>query len=194
MKPYEIQARTGTSDGGFIFTGNIDGEFAVVKTTSEGLLTPTCTGGGGECSISATAVNIFCDDQGSPDNPLDDKFGFDLLVTGSNTGSNWSATENSSGQITGGQYDVASTYPELFFIQTGANFLIEDNNDASCSTFISVTPPAPCSNGNSGVDLELDITSNSTFEQYQNVSFEVNLTNAGVDPVADITVYIISVR
>ncbi|MDF1867783.1 MAG: CARDB domain-containing protein [Saprospiraceae bacterium] len=39
---YDLDAELETSDGGFLFAGGINGTFGIVKTTSEGLLTPTC--------------------------------------------------------------------------------------------------------------------------------------------------------
>jgi hypothetical protein len=40
---YDLDAELETSDGGFLFAGDVDGIFGVVKTTSQGLLTPICS-------------------------------------------------------------------------------------------------------------------------------------------------------
>ncbi len=57
---YNLEAQFPTSDGGFILTGTIEGEPAIVKITSQGSLTPNCGGddGGGNTGSDGTDVEF----------------------------------------------------------------------------------------------------------------------------------------
>ena len=56
-----------------------------------------------ECSIEFTPSNILCDDNGTPTDPDDDTYTFNLLVTGNNNSSSWSANDENS---TTGSYNT----------------------------------------------------------------------------------------
>ena len=94
------------------------------------------------CTIGATVSNIDCDDNGTPNDPLDDTFTFDLLVTGTNVGTAWGSDDpnNSFGNYN----QITSLGP--FLIDAGnLNFSIFDLDDPTCSVDVSVNAPAPCS-------------------------------------------------
>ncbi|MEZ4960129.1 MAG: GEVED domain-containing protein [Saprospiraceae bacterium] len=100
------------------------------------------------CAINATTSTPICNDNGTPTNPADDTYTFNLTVTGTNTGTGWTAIILGSSQS--GVYGTAKLmgpYP----ISAGAlNFSVKDAGDANCTKAVSVTPPAACSNGGGG--------------------------------------------
>ena len=51
-------------------------------------------GGPVACSLTSSVININCNNNGTPLNPADDTYAFDLLVNGNGTSTNWSATIN----------------------------------------------------------------------------------------------------
>lgn len=100
------------------------------------------------CSINATTTSPICNNNGTPTNPADDTYTFNLTVTGTNTGAGWSTTILGTPQS--GAYNVAilmGPYP----ISSGVlNFTIQDGNNPNCNTAKSITPPNTCSNGGGG--------------------------------------------
>ncbi len=94
-----------------------------------------------QCAIEAAISNIECSDNGTPFDPGDDVFTFDLVVNSINqTGASWT-----SGAMSGLYGSVQVLGP--FLIADGAfDLSIQDIDDASCSTIVEVTPPATCSN------------------------------------------------
>jgi uncharacterized repeat protein (TIGR01451 family) len=108
--------------------------------TSSVCVTPpaTCSG---QCTLTATASTPICNDNGTPSNPNDDTFTFNLTASGANTGSSWRVVGTA---LTGnyGQTVNAGTYP----ISGGEVCLIlEDVNNSACRDTVCVTPPATCS-------------------------------------------------
>ncbi|MBL4745848.1 MAG: CxxxxCH/CxxCH domain-containing protein [Flavobacteriaceae bacterium] len=95
------------------------------------------------CNLSATGLtNILCNDNGTPANPNDDTFTFDLNPTGSNL----DATYSISGGITqvGILYGVRNFGP--YPISGGnLNITITDGADGSCTIADTVIAPATCS-------------------------------------------------
>jgi len=94
------------------------------------------------CSISNSVTNVTCDDNGTPTNPDDDIFFFDLIMTGSNTGTSWSANDPN---LSGGLYDVTVQMGPYNISDGILNFTVTDNANSDCTSIISVTPPATCS-------------------------------------------------
>jgi len=94
------------------------------------------------CSLTNIVSNISCTDNGTPTNPLDDLFYFDLNITGSNFGSGWQATDPNSSN---GMYNVSQTLGPYSIASGILNFVVADLSDASCTTVVSVEPPSPCS-------------------------------------------------
>ena len=94
-----------------------------------------------KCDIEATVSNVLCNDNGTINDPADDIFYFDVVVTGLNISSGWkvqgSATLNDYGKIvTMGPYPISGGI---------VNLNIADNKSANCTETIKVTPPAVCS-------------------------------------------------
>ncbi len=101
--------------------------------------------GGNPCSITASASQIQCNDNGTPSNPGDDTFSFNITATGSNTGSGWSATVGS--QAVSGVYGTAKALSGFPISGGNLNFTVKDNASATCTASVNVTAPAACSNG-----------------------------------------------
>ncbi|MCC6724628.1 MAG: T9SS type A sorting domain-containing protein [Saprospiraceae bacterium] len=131
----------------------------VVNYTVTDVTTATCTATGSvtppapcsstnPCAIKATASAPICNNNGTPNDPADDTYTFNMTVTGSNTGSGWTTTILGAPQS--GPYNTPTLmgpYP----INGGAiNFTIQDGTTATCTKAMSVTPPSACSNGGGG--------------------------------------------
>ena len=116
--------------------------------------TPSCT-----LNLAATVSNIVCNDNGTPANDTDDTFTFDVLATG---GSPWGWT--GGGQS--GDYSQVASYGTYNISAGNINFTIEDNNNTTCTTNVSVTAPSTCSVGNTnGGDGTTDDCSNISISQ-----------------------------
>jgi gliding motility-associated-like protein len=96
-----------------------------------------------QCSIAATATATVCNDNGTPSDPSDDTFTFEVTVTGNNTGAGWTANDPNS---TAGGYNTPTTFGPYPITGGPITFSITDTNDPSCSTNLTVTPPPTCSN------------------------------------------------
>lgn len=92
-----------------------------------------------QCLIETAVSNLFCNDNGTPSDPADDTYSFDLTVTGFNTGNNWTL-----GEVTAAYGETVSFGP--FAIGDGASQLtITDGADGSCTAELIVQPPSTCS-------------------------------------------------
>ncbi len=133
LGPYNI------SDGPIVFTITDDTSpgCSTVATVS---IPMTCSN---LCDISAVASIPMCDDNGTPSDPTDDTYSFDVTVTGLNTGASWVATDPS---MTSGSYGSAQTFGPYLISGGATNFTITDNIDGSCQTSVMVSPPPSCSN------------------------------------------------
>ena len=120
------------------------------------------------CPISGTTSNFTCDDNGTPNNPGDDLYYFDLTMTAAtpNPNSQWIYSNNTY------PYDVPVTLGP-FPIAEGDEFLfIRDINSTSgnsCETNIFVELPiGPCSDGTPPPpptdDCDNNILTNAGFE------------------------------
>lgn len=92
-----------------------------------------------ECNIEATASNVLCDDNGTPDDPSDDTFTFDLIVTG--VGNPWGWT--GGGQTV--EYDQVTEFGPYNISEGIVGFTVTDTDNPTCSANISVDAPEPCS-------------------------------------------------
>jgi len=89
-----------------------------------------------ECEIDAQASNIICNDGGTPLDPSDDTYTFDLLVNGANGSACWV----SDAGVTGAYGVITTVGP----IQLPATLTIWDcTDDEECTTVLIVSPPAP---------------------------------------------------
>ncbi|MCB0608077.1 MAG: T9SS type A sorting domain-containing protein, partial [Lewinella sp.] len=87
------------------------------------------------CSIDAAVSNVVCNDNGTPALPDDDTFTFDVTVTNPTGSGSW------TGGGTGGTYGTTVTVGP--FPLSTVEFTISDAADATCSTTVTVNPPAP---------------------------------------------------
>ena len=89
---------------------------------------------------------IVCDDNGTPNDPSDDTFTFQVQVIGSGFGNNgWIGSDPLSST---GPYDQFVTLGPYLITDGPFNFSVQDVDDPSCETVqIQITPPAPCSDG-----------------------------------------------
>ncbi|MEL6636985.1 MAG: gliding motility-associated C-terminal domain-containing protein [Bacteroidota bacterium] len=92
------------------------------------------------CVIDASVANIQCNDNGTPVDPSDDVFFFEVLVVGQNTGSNW------TGGGASGLYGVPVVLGPYAIGAGVVNLVLVDETDPSCQTTLSVSPPSTCSN------------------------------------------------
>jgi len=95
------------------------------------------------CSLSNIVSNITCSDNGTPSDATDDTFNFDLLMTGSNLGTGWSANDPLSSM---GSYDVVSNIGPFLISGGDLMFTVTDNDDMNCTSVVTVVAPAACSN------------------------------------------------
>jgi GEVED domain/Secretion system C-terminal sorting domain len=108
----------------------------------------TKSGGSTACALSPEVSNILCNDNGTPNNPADDTFTFQLTVTGSGTSSTWNLTNNIV--FTGGLYNIPTTFGPFSIAGGIKYFTVRDNVTPACAYETFVTPPATCSNGGTG--------------------------------------------
>ena len=97
----------------------------------------TCSG---TCSIASTISENNCDDNGTPFDPSDDIFYFDVVIVGSNTGSGWIDNFGNTGD-----YGVVSTLGPFQIADGSFNIVFSDESDPNCITVSSIIPPDPCS-------------------------------------------------
>ncbi|WP_304504274.1 cytochrome c3 family protein [Aestuariivivens sp. NBU2969] len=108
---------------------------------ADGRIVITYTPGGG-CSLTSSGLsNIVCNDNGTPSNPSDDTFTFDLNPTGTNLG----ATYNITGDVTdSGTYGSATNFGPYPISGGNLSITITDVS-GNCSIGETVTAPATCS-------------------------------------------------
>ncbi|MEM9920988.1 MAG: hypothetical protein AAF990_23005, partial [Bacteroidota bacterium] len=124
------------SDGPFTMTVS-DVDDPNCQTDFDTNVTNPCSG---TCSIFAQPLNVFCDDNGTPDDPFDDTYGFELLIDGVFTSGQWQIFGGTRGNY--GQSVILSGYP----ISRGpVTIFIQDGQAGGCSTVARIAPPAPCS-------------------------------------------------
>ncbi|WP_242135056.1 cytochrome c3 family protein [Aestuariivivens marinum] len=94
------------------------------------------------CSLTSSGLsNIVCNDNGTPSNPSDDTFTFDLNPTGTNLG----ATYNITGDVTdSGTYGSATNFGPYPISGGNLSITITDVS-GNCSIGETVTAPATCS-------------------------------------------------
>ncbi len=99
------------------------------------------------CEITAgIPTNIQCMDNGTPGDPSDDTFTFDLLVNEPLGSTSWNADDplNSSGT-----YGTVVTMGPYAISGGALTITITDSNDPTCTDQVQVSPPNPCSNSTS---------------------------------------------
>jgi len=97
------------------------------------------------CDLDVQLSDVLCDDNGTPANPNDDLYTFNLTVDGLNVGQNgWAAVINNSVVATGNYGETVSFGP-YNIINGSIQVSVHDVDDASCSEAVIVTPPTSCS-------------------------------------------------
>ncbi len=89
----------------------------------------------GECNLVPVISNVTCQDNGTPGNPDDDFYTFDISVTGG-SGTGWTST------IGSGVYGVTYTFTSENGENT--NFNLYDNENPNCGVSVFVQSPTPC--------------------------------------------------
>lgn len=150
----------------------------------EAAVTLNGTGSGSTCTIQAVTSNISCDDRGTPNDPGDDQWRFDLLVTSNNTcGSNWTSN------LGAGTYGSTQTFGPFNISAGNLNFTIQDETNPRVNVTVEAIAPPSCSNGNPGVDLELDlVVDNPNPGQWATVPMRLTLRNTGTETATNVRV------
>ena len=171
MGPYPIS--NGNID--FTVTDNLD------SSCSEDVQVIAPNPCSGTCSIGHNVANIECDDNGTPLNPSDDTFTFEVTVNGSNTAINWNADDDNSTTGLYGEVTIFGPYP---ITDGNLNFTITDEDDSSCTTDINVTAPDPCSGGcqitNSISNILCDNNGTPTDPTDDTFTFEINVSGTDI--------------
>src|SRR5699024_7939010 len=81
-----------------------------------------------QCEITAEITNIFCDDNGTPHDPMDDTYTVELFVNGENKGSAWCSSDGSWTE----NYDQTQTLGPFTISDGSQQFTIIDANDPRC--------------------------------------------------------------
>lgn len=105
---------------------------------------PPVKPGDTKCVISASVANITCDPNGTPEDPADDVFSFDILVSGINTGSKgWTATVG--GRKLNGSYDQVQKVNGLKIVPAPYTLHVRDPEKTEALYSTQVVSPPVCS-------------------------------------------------
>ena len=146
-----------------------------------------------DCMITAGFDNVYCNNSGTPQDPTDDVFFFDLFIVNSyNAGSGWTASVNGMvivpfagyiSQVQGtniGPFPIAgnATYPVVNGVMT---VLVSDFNDPNCFTTINIPVPPTCSDqcGILFTDVMTDCDPNGTPSDPSDDQFSITVTVSG---------------
>ncbi len=97
---------------------------------------PSCLGEP-ECEIEATTSNVVCQDNGTPNNPNDDTFTFDVTVNGLNVSDCWTTLAGFTGA-----YGVPVTVGPFPLGQVTLN-ITDCTENLDCTTSVTVSSPTP---------------------------------------------------
>ncbi|MEL6864807.1 MAG: T9SS type A sorting domain-containing protein [Bacteroidota bacterium] len=142
-----------------------------------------------DCNLQASTNAPICLDNNTPNDPTDDRYQFELTVTGTNTSNTFNA--NLSNNLT--TENLSASYGQVLNIDKAIaggplNISIQDQNDADCQASLTINPPATCSSGGDGIDLELSMeASNFTPNQWSTTSISVSITNTGTETATGIS-------
>ncbi len=168
--PYNI------SDGDISFTITDDVDGSCMASVLNITVPMTCSDA---CDINSTSTAPVCDDSGTPSDPSDDTFTFDLTVMGSNTGSSWTATDPNS---TAGLYNVATSFGPYDISGGDLTFSVVDNLDPGCTDNVNIIAPATCSDACdiSAIFSNVQCNSNGTpsDDTDDTYTFEVTVTGS----------------
>jgi len=128
---------------------------AEVACTATMMAMPPITCSDAECEvIPDAAINIVCNDNGTPFDDSDDTFTFDITVNGSNTEASASNTFNDDQGNIGIAYGSTLSYGP-FSISGGSIVVAYTDADApadvACTATMTAAPPATCSDAECSV-------------------------------------------
>ncbi|MBI1224296.1 MAG: hypothetical protein GC192_03580 [Bacteroidetes bacterium] len=105
------------------------------------------TTGGPACIIVATTSNTVCDDNGTPNNPNDDLFGFTVNAnfTGTGGGTGYLLNIPQTNQTFNGTYGTALNIQNVPISVGSLTLNVTDISTYQCSATATVVPPPPCS-------------------------------------------------
>jgi hypothetical protein len=126
----------------------------------------TCSNAQPPCNITASVSAITCNNNGTPSISTDDTYTFNLTVSGTNTGSGWSTIFN--GQTVTGTYGVAKAMGPAPISSGVATLTVRDNANTTCTSVISITPPATCSTVQPPTGCANNLLTNASFETQLN--------------------------
>ncbi len=136
------------------------------------------------CKIEANATNILCDDNGTPSDPSDDTWSFDLTVTNPTNTGFWVANSVLTQSVSYGS-TVTVQMGNISNYTTTVDIIINDKEDSNCTTTITVDVPEACST-DKACELEAvtsvgscndNGTPNDPSDDYYNITLDVFNTN-----------------
>lgn len=139
------------------------------------------------CSITpAAAVNIVCDDNGTPEDPTDDTYTFDIMVSGNNPAAGASNTFNDDQGNVAVAYGTTLSYGPFPIAGGNISVTFTDADDLLCTAMMMATAPATCSVPVCDI-ADVVITQNCTDngEEYE-VCISFMATNPGVSGTFDV--------
>ncbi|MEM6686835.1 MAG: hypothetical protein AAF617_13710, partial [Bacteroidota bacterium] len=135
------------------------------------------------CKIEANATNISCDDNGTPNDPSDDTWSFDLIVGSDTNTGNWIAPSILTQSV---PYGTTVNVPMGNIANYGATvaIVITDKEDDTCTTTITVPVPETCSDNECTLEAVTSVgscndngTPNDPSDDYYNITLDVFNTN-----------------
>lgn len=144
----------------------------------------TLLGCSGSCLIVADVSDVRCNDNGTINDPNDDTFTFALVVNGFNTSAFWQIEGNN--QLY--EYNTKITLGPFPVSGGDVTLTIRDQADPSCSKFITIPAPPPCSTPCvlSISDLQISAcddnkTGDTDADDTYNITFKVNVVSGSTN-------------
>src|SRR5690606_7594588 len=95
-----------------------------------------------ECPCEIEIVHeTQCNDNGSPTDPVDDLFTYEMTVSGTNTSTTWTTAD---GQMSGA-YNTSYSFGPFPISEGERAIIIGDADDPDCQSTLSIDPPLTCS-------------------------------------------------
>ena len=94
-----------------------------------------------QCEIVAKINSVNCDDNGSPTDPVDDVFTYEMTVSGTNISTTWTAAD---GQMSGA-YNTSYSFGPFPISEGERAITVGDDDDPDCQSTLTINPPLTCS-------------------------------------------------
>ena len=142
-------------------------------------------GGGPTCNLTVDVGPSICDDNGTPDFAGDDSFTATVTMTNPGGGTGFVPLAPPGCLIDAGNYGTTYTFGPANILGFGNDCSVAtiiDNEEPTCQTTYSISPPPTCSNGGGSGDIDLalalqQMTANPA--QWSNYPVKLTLSNAG---------------